>query len=259
MAAIRATARASDLLYRTLPSVYETAYGIYKRIAERDAIAVVRQLVRPGDRVVDVGSNVGFYAELLARCVGPAGEVHAFEPDPTNYERLAARARRHPQIRAVRAAVTERGGTTDLYVSPHLNVDHRTYDAGEGRRRLRVDAIALDELFPRPEQTVRFVKLDIQGAERAALLGMRALLGRSCEVHVLLELWPFVHDRFGGGTMELLALLESFGFAIWRVGRGGALTERIGPGATIAGRDDADAYFDVLCVPAGRGDARAAC
>jgi hypothetical protein len=64
----------------------------------REAEPLVEQdldaLVKPGDRVVDVGSNVGIYTEQLARCVGPRGEVYAFEPDPTNYARLAARARR---------------------------------------------------------------------------------------------------------------------------------------------------------------------
>jgi hypothetical protein len=99
-----------------------------------------------------------------------------------------------------------------------------------------VDAVALDEFFPRVEETVRLVKIDIQGAERAALLGMRGLLARSPGVHVFMELWPFVHDRFGGGAAELLALLESWGFEIWRVGRHGLPVERLGAGAPIPGR-----------------------
>jgi FkbM family methyltransferase len=177
--------------------------------------------------------------------------VVAFEPDPTNYARLAARARHHPQIRAINAAVSERGGQVELFLSPDLNVDHRTYATDEPRRRVRVDALALDELFPRPEETVQLVKLDIQGAERAALLGMRELLARSAGVHVFMELWPFVHDRFGTGTAELLALLESWGFEIWRVGRGGLLIERFGPRSAFPGGEDPDTYFDVLCVPQG--------
>ena len=249
MAAIRATAQVSDLLFRRLPFVYETIYGAYKRLTERDGIALVRRLVQAGDRVVDVGSNIGVYAQQLARCVGPRGEVYAFEPDPTNYARLAARARRHPQIRAINAAVGERGGRIDLYLSPDLNVDHRTYPTDEPRRCVTVDAVALDEFFPRAEETVRLVKIDIQGAERAALLGMRGLLARSPDVHIVMELWPFVHDRFGAGAGELLALLESWGFEIWRVGRRGVPAERLGAAVPIPGRDDPDAYFDILCMP----------
>jgi FkbM family methyltransferase len=249
MAAIRATARASNLLFRKLPFLYEPIYDAYKRFAERDGIALVRRLVKPGDRVVDVGSNIGFYTEELARCVGPRGEVHAFEPDPTNYARLAARARRHPQIRAVHAAVGERVGQVDLFLSPDLNVDHRTYATDEPRQRVAVDAVSLDEYFPRPEDTVQLVKIDIQGAERAALLGMRGLLARSPAAHIFMELWPFVHDRFGGGADELLALLESWGFEVRLVGRDGAAVERIAAGAPIPSRHDPDAYFDVLCIP----------
>lgn len=249
MAAIRATAQVSSLLFRRFPFAYELLYDAYKRLGERDGIALVRRLVKPGDRVIDIGSNIGFYTEELARLVGATGEVYAFEPDPTNFARLTRRVRHLPQVRTANAAVGERSGQIELYLSPDLNVDHRTYATDEPRRRVLVECVALDELFRDTASTVQFVKLDIQGAERAALLGMRELLARSPGVHVFMEFWPFVHDRFGGGADELLALLESWGFEVWRVGREGIPVERLAAGAPIPSRNDPDDYYDVLCVP----------
>ena len=39
-------------------------------------------LVRPGDRCLDVGANIGLHTVRLARLVGRGGEVIAIEPDP---------------------------------------------------------------------------------------------------------------------------------------------------------------------------------
>lgn len=45
--------------------------------------------LRPGDRVWDVGANVGYYTRLFAGRVGEQGHVFAFEPSPMNFQRLA--------------------------------------------------------------------------------------------------------------------------------------------------------------------------
>jgi FkbM family methyltransferase len=67
--------------------------------------------------------------------------------------------------------------------------------------------VALDRFFAAGEQ-LQFVKMDVQGAEYAALCGMQEVLTRSRDVRLLFELWPYVHDRFGVGTRALLTLLE---------------------------------------------------
>ena len=51
---------------------------------EGDA-AALSSVVSPGDSVLDIGANVGFYSRLLARLVGQKGHVYAFEPIPLNF------------------------------------------------------------------------------------------------------------------------------------------------------------------------------
>src|SRR5581483_5730023 len=55
---------------------------------EPEATSAARQLVRPGDVVIDVGANYGWFTTLFAQAVGPTGHVYAFEPVPATYERL---------------------------------------------------------------------------------------------------------------------------------------------------------------------------
>ncbi len=48
------------------------------------ATRILWSLFGPGDGVVDIGGNIGWYAAVLGRAVGPNGWVHTFEPDPVN-------------------------------------------------------------------------------------------------------------------------------------------------------------------------------
>src|SRR5690242_240242 len=49
-------------------------------------------VARPGMAVLDAGANVGYFATLLARVLGPDGHVFAFEPEPDNHLLLTANA-----------------------------------------------------------------------------------------------------------------------------------------------------------------------
>ncbi|MFZ4765612.1 MAG: FkbM family methyltransferase [Roseimicrobium sp.] len=43
---------------------------------------VCRQIIRPGDTVLDIGANIGVTTVAMASMVGATGRVHSFEPNP---------------------------------------------------------------------------------------------------------------------------------------------------------------------------------
>jgi FkbM family methyltransferase len=247
---VKAAAGATNYLFRHTPRIYLTLYDTYKRVTERQEISLIRQLVRPGNRVVDVGANVGFYARILAESVGPNGHVYAFEPEETNFALLTERSRPYVQIHLARAAVTDRDGRVELHLSPDLNVDHRTYRSDEARRTVPVKAVRLDTFFD-DRTPLDFIKMDIQGAEYAALLGMQAVVARSPGLRILTEFWPYGLDRFGQGTDRMLDLLQSWGFRIHLL-KDGKIGEGLFPGAPIPGRDNPNIYFNILCARVSR-------
>src|SRR6516162_367375 len=57
------------------------------KILGREEIHILRQLLRPGMTILDVGANQGLYTLLVADLVCP-GKVFAFEPEPILYQQL---------------------------------------------------------------------------------------------------------------------------------------------------------------------------
>jgi FkbM family methyltransferase len=137
---------AGNKLYQHAFPIYRPLYSAYKNYADRAERNLLRQVIFPGAVVVDAGANIGIYSSFLSRSVGPTGEVHSFEPAPENFKRLCAAMRHSPNVRANAAAVGERDGKSQLYVSENLNVDHRAYaPATESRLAIDIEMITLDD------------------------------------------------------------------------------------------------------------------
>jgi ubiquinone/menaquinone biosynthesis C-methylase UbiE len=78
--------------------------------------------IGPGQRVLDLGSGVGDVAMLVARLVGPSGEVVAIERDPKSIAKANAR-------------VTEAGVHNVSFNESNVNeiLDEKPFDAAVGR------------------------------------------------------------------------------------------------------------------------------
>jgi FkbM family methyltransferase len=153
---------------------------------------LMRQFVRPGDRVVDIGANLGVYTFELARLVGPRGSVLAVEPDPVSVARLTRLARGLPQVKISPVAASDRSGRATLHV-PVIQRRRlgrlRTMRLGAlGSLALPREAAApayesvsvptepLDAILAESELPVAFMKIDVEGHELAVLRGARATL-----------------------------------------------------------------------------------
>ena len=171
--------------------------------------------IKPGMHVLDVGANIGYFTLLFARLVGPTGHVHAFEPEPRNFELLQRNIARngYTNVTAVPKAVSRTSGSQRLYKSPDNLGDHRLAHGTAGRDSIDVSVVALDELLP-GDARVDFIKLDIQGAECAAVQGARQLIARSTPLCLITEFWPAGMRAFGDDPEQYLQELSALGFGI---------------------------------------------
>lgn len=192
----------------------------------------VRDLLRPGLTFFDVGSNVGFFALLAAREVGPAGSVHAFEPVPEIAAAISANAARNDLDVTVHAvAVADRhGGTAELMLAGHPGgATISAADApGDLTGRVQVPLVTLDRLVtdgtcPVPD----VVKIDVEGVEMQVLDGMADLLAGArpalvCELDsadpaVLATKVDAWRTRMAAVGYEVTDLQDSYGGSGWHV------------------------------------------
>ena len=208
--------RLANYAYKHAFWMYSPLYAGYKMLTDRMERKIIRRLVKPGDCVLDIGANIGFYTRYFSRLVGPAGEIHAFEPDAAHFQRLTQRTGHWPNVHRYHAAVGEKTGTITLYLSDALNVDHRTYPVEEdSRKTVEINCVCLDSRFS--EKKVDFIKMDTQGYEYAILQGMQAILQRSANLRMILEFWPAGLRKAGSSPEAVLQLLRDHGFEIYLV------------------------------------------
>ena len=207
----------ANQLYEMSPATYRLLYRVYKKLTDPEEQALVRSFVKPGMTVIDIGANIGEYSILLADLVGPTGRVVAVEPEPKNFARLCKAVSHLTCVKTINAAAATGPGQLKLFLSNKFNVDHHTYDEGEGRHSLEVEAIALDDFVPVGDH-VDFIKIDIQGAELSALKGTQRILCENQDIKVLFEYWPYGLRRAGHEPSELIAYLQNLGFAIRSMG-----------------------------------------
>lgn len=76
----------------------------------------------------------------------------------------------------------------------------------------------LDDYFKDYNGKINFIKIDIQGAEAAAVQGMSKLLKKNVSVKIVSEFWPAGLKRTGIEPIEYLRmLLLKHGFKLYEI------------------------------------------
>ncbi|MDQ3929139.1 MAG: FkbM family methyltransferase [Chloroflexota bacterium] len=207
---------------------------------DRDVVSLLDTFVKPGMTVLDVGAHFGYFSLLSARLSGPEGTVWAFEPVPHVVRLLARNIEANNfggRIHVVPRAVSNTPGRTTIYVNLAESMTSTLYpgaatmdtpakqrvNAGSNRPRLRpieVVCTSLDEWAARQNwPRVDIVKIDIEGAEEAALRGMVQMSKRNPRLKLIVEFNPKTLTAAGVSIGAFWKALQGCGFIrIWMAG-----------------------------------------
>jgi FkbM family methyltransferase len=129
--------------------------------------------IRPGDVVIDAGANVGLYTLEFAR---RGARVFAFEPHPEAFAELARAAHGLSNVTCIAKAVWDRTGKADLHFHTAGRGLAWSQSASLMAGKDNVDATSFATVetvrladFLAEVGSVRFLKMDIEGAEYAVL------------------------------------------------------------------------------------------
>ena len=181
---------------------------------DRHVLGALRQHSRPGAIVVDAGGHIGYFSLHAARGVGDTGEVHAFECDPRILPRLKENLalNRAKQVHLSELALSDSIGELELGLG---KIAMSTIHSGltDGTQKVVVPARPLDDYLAerRVDLTrISLIKVDVEGAEAAALRGMRRTIEGS-DAAVIVEVDPARAIRAGDKPEEVFELLDGFG------------------------------------------------
>ncbi len=202
-----------NFLYKKMYFLYKPLYYSFKRKQDKFEIKLLKEHIKQGDTVLDIGANIGFYAVILSEIVGDMGKVCCFEPDETNFKRLKNNCQKKNNIHLFNKAVGERSGKINIYLSSELNVDHRTYEPEKYDSLKEIDSVSIDDFLP--DEKIDFVKIDIQGFEPFAVKGMINTVTKNSKIKMITEFWPYGLKRSGSSALDYFSLLKSMGFIIY--------------------------------------------
>ncbi len=184
-------------------------------------------LIRPGERFLDIGANVGYFSVLVGNAA-PGVSVDAVEPDPNNVRALEFNLwvnRVHACVWPLALDDNDRslllsGNKTNLgdlrcnrvVTNSNGNTPAPQTPESYASRSWVVPAASGNELFS--GRAFDVIKIDVQGWEFAVLSGLTDVLDRSPGVRIVAEFQPDILRSQHRVPQEVLASYRRSGYRI---------------------------------------------
>ncbi len=145
---------------------------------EQAELRLLKSILKEGDTFIDLGTNIGLYSLTASKIVGQKGRVISFEPFGKNYDtfihNLELNHLSNTNVVPEKKAVGKSDSTLMLYSNSSdsnmgmVSTKERTHTHKES-----VESVSLDTYLKKNKiNKVDLIKIDIEGHEKDALIGM---------------------------------------------------------------------------------------
>ncbi len=183
----------------------------YCGLHEYRDMGFVLHCLRPGDLFLDIGANVGSYTVLAAGAVGAS--VVAVEPIPSTFvslENNVALNRLGSRVNCHRVGLSDKTGT--LRFTSHLDTVNHVALESEKDGVIEVPVLTVDELCSQRMPVI--IKIDVEGHEKAVLLGAASTLANPALLGVVMET-NNSGERYGQSDDVLFEIMKTHGFSAY--------------------------------------------
>ncbi len=192
--------------------VQELYYHAHHQEYYQNDMPTLRQYVKPGDCVLDIGANMGFVTTMLASLVGETGKVYSFEPSSTTFQKLLRTidANELRMVEPVNLGLGEGDTTHDLYRVSGSSGNDTLIKSSDGMASTgQVKITSLDSFLTQKPERISFIKIDTEGYELQALQGAIATIKKNRPVIYIELCADYLESSLGSVT-----LLESLGYRL---------------------------------------------
>ena len=195
------------MLYHTADQYIGRSLKKYGEFSEGE-VMLFRQLLRPGDVVVEAGANFGAHTVAMAQMVGDQGSIVAFEPQRLVFQVMAANIALNSlsNVLAIQAGLGAYAGTIRIPVlNPAKGHNFGGFSIGQHGSGEEVTVRTIDSLNL---VHCRMIKADVEGMECEVLEGARNTIAK-------LKPILYVENDRTEHSQRLIALIQSFGYRLW--------------------------------------------
>jgi FkbM family methyltransferase len=187
---------------------------------ERGTLSVIQNVLKPGDRFVDIGANVGLMTLVAAKTIGAGGRVDSFEP--------------LPEIRRLLELSIEQNRFSNIFLhelalgsAPSRMAIHRHPEVNRGSASLAWTSQENDSLdicletldrtiYNLSSQPIAMMKIDVEGWELEVLRGGISTLAREPQPVLCIE-FSRLHPLQGGKPEDMIEFLSKLGYQPYRL------------------------------------------
>ena len=223
---------------------FTIAYGIHTW--EPYTTELFQNALKPGSTVLDIGAHHGYFSLLAAKCVGPEGMIYAFEPAPENFKILKRNIELNhlTNVIPINKAVSDKSTTLPFYFRRQTGVTGSLFATQQSdENTVPVECVTIDEHLD--GKSVDVVKMDIEGAEATALIGMEDTLSRSNDIVLFVEINSDCLLQAGVTPDGLLNQLDKAGFKCLDIDEIGETLRPVNPGVE---------FCNIYCVKKASGN-----
>lgn len=189
--------------------VGSSQHGCWLGSYEYDKQKLLEQTIPIGSIVFDLGAHVGFHTLLASTLVSSQGQVFAFEPMPKNLNYLKQHLAMNQvdNVTVIDAAVADQNGVACFDLAASSFHGHLSAQGSLQVRTVSLDSLIAEGTIPLPD----VIKMDVEGAEVAALVGMKSLLEKAHPTLILATHGDEIQKR-------CRAFLHALGYEIQVIG-----------------------------------------
>jgi FkbM family methyltransferase len=199
----------------------------YISLVSREEEILQRFNPQEGDIVIDIGAHLGRYSIIGSKKVKSQGKVISIEANPNVFNLLCDNIKLNELYNVIllNCAAYSQKRKINFYLHDNKNLVNNHYGTVIGTidrfsrkqfsKIIEVEAYTLDEIILEnsiKQNKVRWIKIDVEGAEFEVLQGAKNLLSESTELSILIE----IHNLSKGKNYyeEINEFLKSYGFRI---------------------------------------------
>jgi len=188
-------------------------YGIHEPLTTH----LIFDEVKSDMTVLDIGSNIGYYAVLESKLIGESGKIISIEPSPLNFKILEKnlKLQKIENFQTYNIAIGDKNEVIEFLVSKKSNwskIKELNENPGENDEVIKVPLKTLDSFCKENNiMKIDLIRMDVEGYETNIISGAEETL-KKFKPMLMIE----VHKMYLGQkrTKEFLEKLNKFGYEI---------------------------------------------